>query len=215
SRSSRKKWVNTAANLCSSGALTGFGPESAIAIRLKIYVYFDIMSTKKRVLSCKTAPEEGRMKRKNTTTSSKELNKRKTRVGKRPIERAPRTLDEFFAKSEEFQATWNRALHVISRVRADRQSLSAASQEDEIDRRQVLSLAGSALRKTKRGTYVAKPHDTLLRILVIPTRSGLQTVAIADSRQASLLAEYWDAVQRYLQRGDYTALEDFRTAVIR
>ncbi len=88
--------------------------------------------------------------------------------------------------------------------------MSQASREYGIDRRKVLRLAGSALRKTARGTYVAKRRDSLLRILVVPTPDRLREVALRDSRQASQLAEYWDAVQRYLQKGDDSALRKFR-----
>ena len=46
--------------------------------------------------------------------------------------------------------------------------------------------------------------------MVVLTPDGLQEIALRDSRQASRLAEYWDAVQRYLQRGDDSALRKFR-----
>jgi hypothetical protein len=52
--------------------------------------------------------------------------------------------------------------------------------------------------------------DRLLRILIVPTLAGLREVAVRDSRQASQLAEYWDAVQRYLQKGDESALRRFQ-----
>jgi hypothetical protein len=141
---------------------------------------------------------------------------RKTQKTKRPQKRqrqksfAPRNVKDFFSRSEQFQDTWNRVLHAISRMRADGFSLTRAAREYGLDRQTVLTFAASALRKTAKGTYVAKPKDTLLRILVLPTVNGLQEIAVRDSRQASLVAEYWDAVQRYLQKGDESALRKFR-----
>jgi hypothetical protein len=121
----------------------------------------------------------------------------------------PRTAEEFFSKPEEFQDEWNRSLHVVSRMRADRLSLPQASHEYGIEPRKVLKLARPALRKRK-GRWVVTYSDRLLRVLVVLTRDGLREFAVRDSRQASVLAEYWDAVQRYLQRGDDLVLRKFR-----
>jgi hypothetical protein len=33
---------------------------------------------------------------------------------------APQSAEEFFSKSEQFQDSWNRVVHAISRIRADR-----------------------------------------------------------------------------------------------
>ena len=127
----------------------------------------------------------------------------------------PRTAEEFFSKSQKFQDTWNRVSHVISRMRTDGLSLSQAAREYAIDRRTVLTLGGSALRRSASGRYVAKASNQRLRILIVPTTNGLNEVAVRDSRQASRLAEYWDAVQRYLQKGDDSALSKFRGVQIR
>jgi hypothetical protein len=48
-----------------------------------------------------------------------------------------------------------------------------------------------------------------LRVLAVPTDKGTQEMALRSSKQASLLGRYWDAVQRYLQTGDDTALQSF------
>jgi len=49
-----------------------------------------------------------------------------------------------------------------------------------------------------------------LRVLAIPTDEGTREIALRDSRQASILGQYWDAVQRYLQTGDASAIQKFR-----
>jgi hypothetical protein len=122
----------------------------------------------------------------------------------------PRTAQEYFAKPERFQDQWNRVVHVISKLRADGVSLKQASREFGVDPRTVLKLGKSALRKRTSGRYAAKTSDRLLRVLAVPTHEGTREIALRDSRQASMLGQYWDAVQRYLQTGEALALQKFR-----
>jgi lambda repressor-like predicted transcriptional regulator len=122
----------------------------------------------------------------------------------------PRTSKEYFAKPERFQDRWNRVAHVISRMRAEGVSLRKASHEFGVDSRTVVKLGGSALRKRKSGRYAAKASDRLLRVLAIPTSDGIREIALRDSKQASILGQYWDAVQRYLQTGNESSLQTFR-----
>ncbi|HEY7405868.1 MAG TPA: hypothetical protein VIB39_20250 [Candidatus Angelobacter sp.] len=49
-----------------------------------------------------------------------------------------------------------------------------------------------------------------MSVLLIPTPTGLTEITIRDSRQATQLAEYWNAVQRYLQTGDESELRRFK-----
>ena len=137
----------------------------------------------------------------------------KKRRSSRPARKthvAPRTAEQYFAKSAQFQDRWNRVAHVISKMRTEGVSLRQASREFGIDPRTVVRLGGPALRKRANGRFVAKRSDRLLRVLRIPTRDGLREIAVRDSRQASQLAEYWAAVDRYLETGDDSALRKFR-----
>jgi hypothetical protein len=122
----------------------------------------------------------------------------------------PRTAKQFFARPKEFQETWTAVTHVISKMRSDRASLRKASREFDLDPRVVARLGKSALRKRKNGQYVAKRSDKLLRILAIPTPDGVREIAVRDSRQATMLGNYWAAVQKYLQTGDPSGLKKFR-----
>lgn len=108
--------------------------------------------------------------------------------------------------SENAQERWTLVAHVISKMRKEKTSLPKASREFHIDPRTVARLGKPALRKKKNGQYAAKASDRLLRVLVIPTAKGLQEVAVTNSRDASILGKYWDAVQDYLQTGDSSAL---------
>jgi hypothetical protein len=122
---------------------------------------------------------------------------------------APRTLAEYNSKSPRYQDRWNRITHVVSRMRADRVSLRQASREFGLSSQTVIRLGGSALRKRTNGQYVARASDRMLRVLVIPTAKGLQEVAVKDSRHASELGKYWDAIQNYLETGDSERLRKF------
>lgn len=48
------------------------------------------------------------------------------------------------------------------------------------------------------------------RKLKVPTRKGLREIAIRNSRQASQIGRYWNAVHRYLATGDAKALRKFK-----
>ncbi len=130
-------------------------------------------------------------------------------VKKKKITRL-RTAKQYLAQPEAQQEAWNRAVHVIAKMRSEKLSLTKASREFGLSPRAVLARAGSALRKTKSGRYVARPSDKLLRVLVIPSPQGLQEIAVRGSDVASKIAEYSDAVQTYLRTGDSSKLKKFR-----
>ena len=157
------------------------------------------------------------MKRQDQRSRRKQRRAGKRRQSRRPANNkhvAPRTAEEFFVKPDRFQDRWNRVVHVISKMRADGLSLSQASREFGVDPRTVLRLGGSAVRKRANGRYAPRTTDRLLRVLVIPTLEGLREIAVRDSRQASQLAEYWAAVQKYLETGDASALRKIRRKTI-
>lgn len=131
--------------------------------------------------------------------------------------RIPRTAKQFFAKSNEFQDTWARVTHVISKMRANRVSLRTASRDFGLDPRVVARFGKSALRKRKNGQYVAKRVDKLLRVLSVPStdeRGGKREIATRNSREATVVGKFWAAAQKYLQTGDSSALKKLRRKYI-
>lgn len=111
--------------------------------------------------------------------------------------------------SRESQDLWDRIVQVPARVRSGL-SLPKASREFGLTPSQVLRHAPSAFRKLRNGRYVAKVTDRLLRILVIPSKKGLIDIALRDSRQASLIGEYWVAVERYLSPRNDPGIKRFK-----
>jgi hypothetical protein len=128
---------------------------------------------------------------------------------------APRTEAQYLAKPERFKETWDRVLSVISKMRTDKTSLTQASRDVGISPRTVIKWGSSALRKRKNGKYAAKTADNLLRIVMIATPEGPREIAVRGSKEVSLLAEYWNALHRYLQTGDAVPLKTFRGKYIK
>ena len=105
---------------------------------------------------------------------------------------------------------WDNAVHVIAKMRSENLSLTKAAREYGVTPKAVLARAGTALKKTKSGRYVARPSDKLLRVLVIPSPEGQREVVVKDSAVASKIAEYSDAVQKFLRTGDSSKLKKFK-----
>jgi hypothetical protein len=121
-----------------------------------------------------------------------------------------KTADDFFALPERFQSEWEQTLRVISKMRSDGLSLRKAAKQDGVNPRTVTRLAGRALRRRGNGSYAVSKTDSLLRVLQVPTPNGAQEIATRNSRHASTLGQYWDAVHKYLRTGDTSEVKKFR-----
>jgi hypothetical protein len=162
--------------------------------------------------SSKTKPAQSKSSAATKRPGSKPSPKAKKAAGKpqpKKKQAAPRTEAQYLAKPEKFKETWDRVLSVISKMRNDKVSLTQASRDAGISPRTVTRWGSSALRKRKNGKYAAKAADNLLRLVMIPTPEGTREIAVRGSKQVSLLAEYWNALHRYLQTGDAVQLKTF------
>lgn len=119
----------------------------------------------------------------------------------------PKTSEQFSVLPDVQKVRWENAAHVIAKMRSENMSLTSAAREYRLSPKAVLARAGSALRKTKSGRYVARSSDKLLRVLKLP---GQTQVAVRDSTTASKIAEYWDAVRKFVATGDPSRLKKFR-----
>jgi hypothetical protein len=84
-------------------------------------------------------------------------------------------------------------------MRTEGLSLKKAAKEAGVSPRTVAKRAGRAIKKGENGRYVVSKRDSLLRVVQVPTSDGSRDIALRNSRQASTLAQYWDAVQKYLR----------------
>lgn len=141
--------------------------------------------------------------------------RRKTARHARADQVVPRTPRQYLAMSRRSQEIWDRVSQVPGLMRSGKLSLNRASKEIGLSPRLVRRLVSSALRRKPSGRYVARRIDHLLRSLLIPGDKGLLQIFVRDSRQSSLIGEYWAALDRYLIRGDASRLEKFRKRRIR
>jgi hypothetical protein len=110
--------------------------------------------------------------------------------------------------------TYDKALEVVRRTRHG-ESFSKASKAVGISPDTVLRYTGSAFERDTRGRWKAKATDRLYRSMRFLTDRGLTTVEPANSAEASKLATYWHAVDRYLKTGDDRLLRRFERMRLR
>jgi lambda repressor-like predicted transcriptional regulator len=107
--------------------------------------------------------------------------------------------------------TYNRALHVLARMRRTGLSLTAAAREEHIDPRTVRKYLGTEFRGSKLKRKVrATKGDRRRRDMLIPTALGTSPVVVRGSEKASQLGRYMAAVGKYLRTGDSDSLDEFR-----
>ncbi len=150
-------------------------------------------------------PATPRSKQKQTTKAVPSRKPRKLKIRK-----GPRTSGEFFALPAAEQDTLNRVAQIVQDVRKKGISVTKAAKQYFLEPKNVIETAGPALHKKKNGRYVAKKFDRLLRVLNIPAEGGTREVAVRDSRTASKLGEYDNAVGVFLLTGDESILKKFR-----
>lgn len=108
-----------------------------------------------------------------------------------------------------------RALDALAKMRSEGLSLQAAAKASGTTVNAIKRHASTALEQSPRGNYRAKKTDRIARTLQFPTATGSIGLDIRDSRSASRIAAYWNAVKRYLETGDASGLRRFRGKVVR
>lgn len=109
----------------------------------------------------------------------------------------------------------SRALDALSKMRSDGLSIQAAAKASGTTVNAVKRHAGPALERTGSGRIRAKESDRLVRSLHFPTETGMIGLDVKDSRSAKRIASYWNAVKRYTETGDDSALRKFRGKSVR
>jgi len=102
------------------------------------------------------------------------------------------------------------ALATVALMRREGMSLSKAARVQGVSRKTVLDFARSALRRRRDGEYWAHPYDHIRRTLNFLTPRGTAPVTVYDSRTATDIAEYMNAVRKYVRTADTSELERFR-----
>jgi len=139
----------------------------------------------------------------------KNKKKHKLHVSARKKFAPPKTLEEYQALRQRDQELWSDIGPIVTKVKGGA-TLAAACREFGRDSRTVQRLAKPALRKRRNGRWAAKRVDRLLRVLQILTPEGRREIGIRDSRQASMLGDYWHAIDLYRDTGDSSKVLTFR-----
>jgi len=133
--------------------------------------------------------------------------------------RSRRDLDRL---SQAEREKWSDAIEVLNLMRRDGLSRAKAIKQytadnpgSRITEHSLSKYAGDALYKHKRTRqWTARKSDNLLRLIDFPTRKGVETLEVRDSRVASQIGAYWNAVKVYLGTGDKGGLRKFRGKTI-
>jgi hypothetical protein len=131
------------------------------------------------------------------------------------------TLEALRKLSPEAQQKRADALEVLNIMRQGHIGLgvgvrqfNSTNPDRRITTRTVRKYAKPALRRAKK-EWRAKPYDRLLRIMRFPTMEGVIDLEVRDSRSASMVGEYWNAVAKYQETGNAKDLRRFRGKSIR
>ena len=126
---------------------------------------------------------------------------------KRKQSRARRAMTAFQQKQQ--QEARRRALHALSLARRGA-SASKATRIARTTIRNVKHHVGNAIERLPSGRYRAKPFDRMKRPMKVPTEWEPVTLDIQDSRKASELARYWNAVHYFLRTAIDSRIRRFR-----
>jgi hypothetical protein len=111
---------------------------------------------------------------------------------------------------ERIQETYNRALHVLARMRRTDATLTAAAREEHIDPRTVRKYLASELRGIREeGRTLPTKSDRRRRDMLIPTMEGMSPEPVHGSEEASRLGRYMAALSKHLRTGDTDVLREF------
>lgn len=100
-----------------------------------------------------------------------------------------------------------KSLEVVSDVRRNNKSLSQACKDKGISPKSVLKNTNAFKKNGNR--WVTKSYDKVSRVMWIISDGKRVSVEIKDSRTASRIGKYHNAIKKYLNTGDASELEKF------
>ena len=105
-----------------------------------------------------------------------------------------------------------RSLDVLRLMRQG-QPLKAAAKQYEISPQKVQAQLGRAIVK-RGGHWVARRHDTIERVMKLYEHGRITSITVTNSKDASLIGEYFSAVQKALRTRDPHPLQKFKHLTI-
>lgn|SRR5574341_135610 len=119
------------------------------------------------------------------------------------------------ARTPQERLARDRALHVLNAMRTAGMSLTLAAWFHGTSPKTVRKYVGGAVQRDARGQYRAAASDRLTRRLEFLTPHGKIPVTVRDSRAASRIARYHNAVKRFADTGDAEGLRAFQGQTLR
>lgn len=106
-----------------------------------------------------------------------------------------------------------KSLEVLSEVRRNKKSLSKTSKDKGISLKSVLKNT-NAFKKIGN-LWMPKTYDRISRVMKINTDGKMISIEVNDSRTASLIGRYHNAVKKYLETGDTSELDKFKGKTVK
>jgi len=106
-----------------------------------------------------------------------------------------------------------KSLEVLSQTRKSKKSVSKIAKEQRISLRTVLHNTNAYKKKKRR--WITKQFDTVPRVMKINEKGREVSIQINDSRTATLIGRYHNAVKKFLNTGDKKSLRRFRKKKIK
>lgn len=103
----------------------------------------------------------------------------------------------------------------VLRLMHDGKSLSASSKKVGLRAGIVKSDLGSYLYKRKRIWHAKKIENNIQREMMIYEKGKPVAIIVRNSKDASLIGQYFNDVKRFLETGDKTLLTKYKKRVIR
>ncbi len=104
------------------------------------------------------------------------------------------------------------SLKVLDMMR-DNKSLTKSSKEVDLDIKTVKSHIWSGIRKYRR-RWRPKKTDSIQREMIIYEKGIIKSIIVRNSKDASLIGKYHNAVKQFLVTGDIKLLKPFKRKVI-
>ncbi len=105
------------------------------------------------------------------------------------------------------------ALKVLNLIRKN-EPLEDALKELDIDKQTLLKHLGNYLYK-KGKNWIAKKFDRIQRSMVIYEDGEIKSIVVTNSKDASIIGEYFNAVKQFLTSGDKESLKPFENIIIK
>jgi len=118
---------------------------------------------------------------------------------------------QFLTSSQKTER--NLSFEALRLMRKDK-SLNSASRVVGLSPNRIKKHLGNALKK-KNSKWIARKSDSIERAMKIYSKGKVKSIIVRNSKDASLIAEYFSAVGQFLRTGNKSVLKKFIRMKIR